>query len=667
MNEFENFDNDSELRREIQDLENQLAELKKLRNKLSGNEIEENNNTEEVVEETELRSIVEKELAEIDKEIEEIEEDIKKAAKEYEESYKNLGTMIDNYDNTVDSNNLLSEEEYDELRTRHEAEKLAENELSNTIKKRLDDQKKIVRDLKRKKSQLKNNLAKAEALGLTYDEYTEITSTIRKTSIMNSILESKGLGSIIEKSANERTKEEKELLKKTKEEILKEISEFKADSEYDDYSVLDIIEALYSLENTYIEVKKPREIKIKKNELMVIDENKQVLPFKVVNQNVKPNTNVEEAPKDMEGAQENEKVDINDLKPAEEKVTLFKDSNTSNYYVRKYAVDRFKLKSADLGNEVRINGSLCYKISESDVEKIKENANNSFSPYIADIKEITLENKKNNEILPEEVKDELIPGTKIKRPRDRKPYETDKEYEEFLKSYYDRVFPREEEKEEEHFLANNEKLEDIELPKVEPIKPNTEEKALMVIPQEKETEPVKEELEDEPITIEINPDDGITINVDDEELTDDDIKNAIGESLDAAAKEELTDDDISSVINESLEETTEATVEKVEDKTKDKLEATNIKASEEFKQELRDGGILYNILHSLPKGVKRVIRGVVKAYNNYLFGKEMAAKIDQVEREVLGRRHFYDEDDEIDTMMREMTPEEEAAADPRRR
>lgn len=618
MNEFENFDNDSELRREIQDLENQLAELKKLRNKLSGNEIEENNNTEEVVEETELRSIVEKELAEIDKEIEEIEEDIKKAAKEYEESYKNLGTMIDNYDNTVDSNNLLSEEEYDELRTRHEAEKLAENELSNTIKKRLDDQKKIVRDLKRKKSQLKNNLAKAEALGLTYDEYTEITSTIRKTSIMNSILESKGLGSIIEKSANERTKEEKELLKKTKEEILKEISEFKVDSEYDDYSVLDIIEALYSLENTYIEVKKPREIKIKKNELMVIDENKQILPFKVVNQNVKPNTNVEEAPKDMEGAQENEKVDINDLKPAEEKVTLFKDSNTSNYYVRKYAVDRFKLKSADLGNEVRINGSLCYKISESDVEKIKENANNSFSPYIADIKEITLENKKNNEILPEEVKDELIPGTKIKRPRDRKPYETDKEYEEFLKSYYDRVFPREEEKEEEHFLANNEKLEDIELPKVEPIKPNTEEKALMVIPQEKETEPVKEEKEEEPITIEINPNDGITINVDEEEqkeeLTDDDIKNAIGESLDEAEKEELSDDDISSVINESLEETTEATVEvkveKVEDKTKDKLEATNIKASREFKEELKSGNILYNIIHKAPKVILRAIERV---------------------------------------------------------
>ena len=665
MNEFENFNNDNELRREIQELENQLAELKKLRNKLSGNEIEENTNTEEVVEDTDLRNIVEKELEEIDKEIEEIEEEIKKAAKEYEQSYKNLGTMIDDYDKTVDSNNLLSEEEYDELRKRHEQEKLAENELSNTIKKRLDDQKKIVRDLKRKKNQLKNNLTKAEALGLTYDEYKEITSTIRKTSIMNSILESKGLGTIIEKNASERTKEENDLLKKTKEEILKEISEFKADSEYDDYSILDIIEALYSLENTYTEVKIPREIKIKKNELMVIDENKQILPFKVVNQNAKPITNVEEAPKDMEGAEVNDKVDINDLKPAEEKVTLFKDSDTSDYYVRKYAVDRFKLKSADLGNEVRINGSLCYKISESDVEKIKENANNSFSPYIADIKEITLENKKNNEILLEEVKDELIPGTKIKRPRDRKPYETDKEYEEFLKSYYDRVFPREEEKEDEHFIANNEALNDIELPKVEPIMPNTEEKALRVIPQEKEPE-VKEELEDEPIEIEINPNDGITINVDDEELTDDDISSVISENLEEE-KEELTDEEISSVINESLEETTEVKVEKVEDKPKDKLEATNIKASEEFKQELRDGGILYNILHSLPKGVKRVIRGVVKAYNNYLFGSEMAAKIDQVEREVLGRRHFYDEDDEIDTMMREMTPEEEAAADPRRR
>ena len=601
MNEFENFNNDNELRREIQELENQLAELKKLRNKLSGNEIEENTNTEEVVEDTDLRNIVEKELEEIDKEIEEIEEEIRKAAKEYEQSYKNLGTMIDDYDKTVDSNNLLSEEEYDELRKRHEQEKLAENELSNTIKKRLDDQKKIVRDLKRKKNQLKNNLTKAEALGLTYDEYKEITSTIRKTSIMNSILESKGLGTIIEKNASERTKEENDLLKKTKEEILKEISEFKADSEYDDYSILDIIEALYSLENTYTEVKKPREIKIKKNELMVIDENKQILPFKVVNQNAKPITNVEEAPKDMEGAEGNDKVDINDLKPAEEKVTLFKDSDTSDYYVRKYAVDRFKLKSADLGNEVRINGSLCYKISESDVEKIKENANNSFSPYIADIKEITLEKKNNNEILPEEEKDELIPGTKIKRPRDRKPYETDKEYEEFLKSYYDRVFPREEEKEDEHFIANNEALKDIELPKVEPIMPNTEEKALRVIPQEKEPE-VKEELEDEPIEIEINPNDGITINVDDEELTDDDISSVISENLEEE-KAGLTDEEISNVIDESLEEPKEE---------KEELEPTNIKASEEFKEELKKGNVLYNIVHAVPKIAKKIFNKVKK-------------------------------------------------------
>ena len=371
------------------------------------------------------------------------------------------------------------------------------------------------------------------------------------------------------------------------------------------YSILDIIEALYSLENTYTEVKKPREIKIKKNELMVIDENKQILPFKVVNQNAKPITNVEEAPKDMEGAEGNDKVDINDLKPAEEKVTLFKDSDTSDYYVRKYAVDRFKLKSADLGNEVRINGSLCYKISESDVEKIKENANNSFSPYIADIKEITLEKKNNNEILPEEEKDELIPGTKIKRPRDRKPYETDKEYEEFLKSYYDRVFPREEEKEDEHFIANNEALKDIELPKVEPIMPNTEEKALRVIPQEKEPE-VKEELEDEPIEIEINPNDGITINVDDEELTDDDISSVISENLEEE-KAGLTDEEISNVIDESLEEPKEE---------KEELEPTNIKASEEFKEELKKGNVLYNIVHTVPKIAKKIFNKVKKFFED---------------------------------------------------
>lgn len=663
---------------ELENLRKQLEELKALRDRLAVDEVKEEEKVEEKVEEetTDLRSNLEKELEAIGKEIEELEEEVKRTAKEYDESYKRLQAIIDEYENRVGDTKLLSEEELEELRKTTENLKVEENERSIEIKRRLDAQKKIIRELKSKRTRIEKDLVNAEALGLSYDEYKDITSTIRKTSIMNGILEEKGLSDIISKKAKERTKEENELLKKAKEEILAEISEFKANPEYDDYSVLDIIEALYSLDTKYIRVEAPREIKTPSKELMIIDENKETLPFKVVNPNFKPaNEVVQEAPKDMENAQENEKVDINELKPAEEKVTLFKDTDTEDYYVRKYAVDRFKLKSADIGNEVRINGSLCYKISEADVNRIKENANNAFSPYIADVKEITLEKEKAPIIAPEDTKDELIPGTNIKRPRDRGIDETDEEYEAFLKSYYDKVFPKKVE----------ENVKEITPEEVEETV-NKEEKSLMVIPQpeEKTTEPIEEyETIDEPVTIEIDPNSGITVDFNEDELTTEDITNVIKEELE---KEELTDEDITGVVEEELdkdeltddaivsvvdeelgkinkpeekEEEEELTDEDIKDAieeltdeekqqrekimkeiyesiekqkaqaeaevarlqsefdeelAKDKYRAKNIQAKEEFKEELKKGNVLYNIVHTVPKIVKAVANKVKELF-----------------------------------------------------
>ena len=40
----------------------------------------------------------------------------------------------------------------------------------------------------------------------------------------------------------------------------------------------------------------------------------------------------------------------------------------------------------------------------------------------------------------------------------------------------------------------------------------------------------------------------------------------------------------------------------------------------------------------------------------------MAAKIDKFEREKLGKRHFYDEDDELEEMMNDKTTEEDKKA-----
>ena len=690
---------------DLESLKKQLEELKALRNNLSvdaNQEIVEETKVEE--ESNDIRTSLREELDIIDEQIKGFEEDIKQTAKEYEESYKKLKAVIDEYENSIESTNLLSEEELNELREKYESLKLEENERSNEIKNRLDAQKKIISQLKSKKTKIEKNITNAEALELTYEEYKEITGTLRKTAIMNKILEEKGLTSIIEKKANERTAEEKELLRKTKEEILTEVSEFK--KEHDDYSVLDTIEALYSLDTQYVRVESPRVTTCTSKELMVIGDTTQDLSFRVINPNAKVNTtSIEETPKDMENATTNEMVDINELKPAEEKVTIFDEDG--KYYVRKYTVDRFKLKSADLENEVRINGSLCYKINAQDVERIKENANNDFSPYKADVREISLEDITVNGISPADTKDELIPGTNIKRPRDRKPLETDEEYEAFLKNYYDKVFPQQE----------------------ETIKPNTTETSLVVVPQEEEIEEyetvqdnniekiviykendryyvrsnvvdrfkLKSVNKDEPTDIEgslcyeISKEDfeRIQNNKDndyspyrieieeveeekEEELTEEDVNDVVDEEINKEEEttEALTEEDITSIVDEGLEEAEEKENEASEEieegkeynytieKKDDKLEASNVKATKKFKLELKKGGILYSIVHGVPKIVKNIAKKLDHAYNNYLFGREMAEKIDKFEREQLGRKHFYDDDeDELEAMMEEKTEE----------
>lgn len=563
---------------DLESLKKQLEELKALRNNLSVDI-----NQEIAEESNDIEKSLREELDIIDEQIKVFEEDIKQTAKEYEESYKRLTTIIDEYKNSIENTNLLTEEELNKMREEYDSLLLEENERSAEIGIRLEEQKRIIRQLKSKKSRIEKNIENAEALELSYEEYKNITGTLRKTAIMNKILEEKGLTSIIEKKANERTAEEKEMLRKTKEEILTEVSEFK--KEHDDYSVLDIIEALYSLDTQYVRVESPRETQCTSKELMIISDTSKELSYRVINPNAKVNVStIDEAPKDMENASPNEKVNINELKPAEEKVTIFKAND--EYYVRRYTIDRFKLQSANLENEVRIQGSLCYKISDKDVERIKENANNKFSPYKADIKDISLENITTNGISPEDTKEELIPGTNIKRPRDRKENETEEEYESFLENYYKIVFPSNE------------------------IVPNTEEKALAVVPQI-EVDPTKTENEE---------------------------------------SNSLTDDNISNIIDEELEK-----AEKEED-----LEASNVKANRKFKIELKKGKILYNVVHTVPK----IIRGIIKGFRDFMFldvDDELNDKIEPIKKvaNFIEDDSYTEKEDELKAMVEEATEETE--------
>lgn len=384
----------------IEDLKQQLESLKALRHELSVKEEKPINTNDNKKEQIKI----------IDSEIKELELDLKKTAKEYEESCKKLKLIIEEYQEKTEATKLLTEEEIKDLRENVEKAKLDENERSIKILRRLNELKKIIRELKTKKTKMENNIRNAEALGLTEEEYNAITYTLNKTTIMNAILNTKGLQEIIDKKASDRTNEEKEALKKAKEEILKEVAETKKENK--NSSILEIIEALYSIETKYKKSQEPKITTLKTSELLYIAENSQKLPYRIVNSNDKnKNYKPEATPKDMEGA-DNNNVDINELKPAEERVTVFKDSNTNDYYARKYAVNRFKLKSAILDNEVKINGSVCYQISEKDVAKIKDNANNAFSPYIADIKEITLDKELTEQDI-KEVIEESFKATNI--------------------------------------------------------------------------------------------------------------------------------------------------------------------------------------------------------------------------------------------------------------
>ncbi|MBR3146507.1 MAG: hypothetical protein IKF47_04500, partial [Bacilli bacterium] len=156
-----------------------------------------------------------------------------------------------------------------------------------------------------------------------------------------------------------------------------------------------------------------------------------------------------------------------------------------------------------------------------------------------------------------------------------------------------------------------------------------------------------------------------------EELTEEDVSDVVDEEInnEEETTETLTEEDITSIVDEGLEEAEEKENETEEieegkeynytiDKKDDKLEASNVKATKKFKLELKKGGILYSIVHGVPKIVKNIAKKLDHAYNNYLFGREMAEKIDKFEREQLGRKHFYDDnEDELEAMMEEKTEE----------
>ena len=285
-------------------LKSELSEIKELKEQLSS--ISSDTEREELISKIseKLSSLEEKvdtveddfskELLEIEKNIKDAERILKEDLEKYEQSYEKLKSIITEYNKKKEEADILTDEELDKLNDEYNAAKMVENDNAKQIKSEIDVFKKNLSSLKRKRTTIKKDIMNATALGLSVSEYKEITSTLSKRKLLDEVLARKGLTDIINIPSKERTKEQKATLKQAKADVLNEIAEFERNSS-SKVSALDAIVALYNIDSKVIEAAKPRNVKVKKDELMVINDNSKKLPARI-NNPVANNTLNNEAP-----------------------------------------------------------------------------------------------------------------------------------------------------------------------------------------------------------------------------------------------------------------------------------------------------------------------------------------------------------------------------------
>ncbi len=395
-------EDEKEILRE-EDLSDILQELKELRAKLavtqSGQEraalierISERTSELEasVAQSTKMDEAFQEELDALDKQIRDLQSELKNKALEYEASYNRLQAVIDEQKARLENSGLLSEEELAALREFYASKKLEENEKSIVIKQQIEEQKKLLTSLKRRKNKIERDMEMAEALGISVAELTEINAALNKRTILNAIFEKKGLADIVSKKASERTPEEKQTLKEAKEEIFKEISALKAANE--SVSALDAIQTLYSVSVQYRAGQKPKTLLVKERQLNNIRQHSKKIPEKIINDTMVQHYTPGSKPEDLKNVVEgmhSVAVEVEDRKEVVERVTFFKDmDNNGQLYARDYTMKRFHL--VPIGDETKIEGATCYPIDLEDAEYIMKNSDNQYSPYQMSVEEVHL-------------------------------------------------------------------------------------------------------------------------------------------------------------------------------------------------------------------------------------------------------------------------------------
>ena len=125
----------------------------------------------------------------IDDQIREIEHKLSEEEKEYESSFERLKKIVVEQSKELDLEKPLSEEDYNRLTNEYIAKKAMENAHSDYIKHTIEEYRRQLTALKRRKNALERDLKEASALGLSAKEYREITEIMLKRNLIKEVLE----------------------------------------------------------------------------------------------------------------------------------------------------------------------------------------------------------------------------------------------------------------------------------------------------------------------------------------------------------------------------------------------------------------------------------------------------------------------------------------------
>ena len=276
-----------------EELKKYLDELKKVREQVNSiDDLEERNKIiDEAVKRVENASeniksstsrddnvMFKTEIEEIDDTVKKIQSEQTKLRREYNKAQKEMRKIIDKQNDEMNGN--LTDEEQNTLLEEYGKMKLEINEKSIKIKAMLDKQTSMIRSLNNKKKKLENLVELLSDYNISNDEYDKINGFMKKRVIVSGILRKKGLSEILDKPYSERTNEEKKEVEEAKKEIKEELARYI--SETSETDILNAVQVLYSVDETYKEEKKPRVIETSQEKIKTIKESSNLLPARIV-------------------------------------------------------------------------------------------------------------------------------------------------------------------------------------------------------------------------------------------------------------------------------------------------------------------------------------------------------------------------------------------------